>query len=144
MGDFETVQAITDNIKTLCQGQGLKFSLKVIEDVENIPASLIPYGDIFYQGEEFEYDYGNKPGYIEAKFLLRVVLKEKAPADMIRNQQKWTHNLRGALTVDALNSGALAASKLVSKVEKEEPEIENMPSFVSVLLFALRVRYRQT
>ena len=65
MANIDTVKSITDNLQTVLEGQGVRFSRKTFEDEKNIPASLIPFGEIFYQGENFEYTHGQKPEYAE-------------------------------------------------------------------------------
>lgn len=142
MGNFETVKAITDNLQKILQAEGVKFSRKAYDDEKSIPASLIPFGGIFYQGEDFEYTHGQRPGYAEVVFRLRVVLKERSPAGLMRSQQQWVHAIREALTVNALNVGDLASTKYVSRVVIKGVDIENRENF-AFLNYTAAIRYRE-
>ena len=142
MANVDTVGSITDNLQGTLQGEGIRFSRKTFDDEKAIPASLIPFGQVFYRGEDFEYSHGQRPGYVEVSFEVRVVLKERDHASMVRRQQVWTHGVREALTVDAMNTGDLATTKLVSRVETSEVDIENRSS-LSILSFKVQVRYRE-
>ncbi len=142
MGNKETVWSITDNTQTVLQGLGIKFSRQIYEEVEKIPASLMPYGQIFYKGEEFEYTHGQKPEYGEIEFLLRVAIQNRDATQMIREQQKWAHLIRDGLTVAALNIGDIVSSKLVSRVTTEDVTIDHRAA-VSVLEYGVLVRYRE-
>ncbi|MEE9615278.1 MAG: hypothetical protein V3W31_10090 [Thermodesulfobacteriota bacterium] len=142
MANVDTVKAITDNLEVVLRGEGIKFSRKVYEDEKSIPASLIPFGRIFYRGESFEHTNGQKPGYVEIEYLASVVLREKDAADLIRRQQEWVHRIREALTVDALNTGELAASKYVSRVDTTGVDMERRDTLAFVNC-KITVRYRE-
>lgn len=145
MGNLETVKAVTDNLETVLRAQGVQFTRKTFEADNNIPASLLPLGEIRYQGEAFENTHGERMGYAEAEFSLRVVIAERDAVDMMRAQQKWAHSIRGALTVAALNIGALSASKLVSRVVANSVEVDNSRTDgVAVLGYGVSIRYRET
>ena len=142
MTNFATVKSITDNLQSVLKTQGIHFDRKVFEDDKNIPASFFPCGEIFYNGEEFEYTHGERPGYAEINYGLRVMLQERDPVDAMREQQKWAHKIREALTVSAMNVTDLAASKLVSRVTTEAVDVDNL-SARAVLNYRLKVRYRE-
>jgi hypothetical protein len=142
MGNFDTISAITENMKSALRSQGLKFTLKSYGDKTSIPASLLPLGEIDYRGESFEYTHGQRAGYVEASFGTSVTLSERSARSLVREQQEWTHKLRAAITVDALNTGALSTSKLVSFVEHGGGNIESNGSF-SLLSMEFKVRYRE-
>lgn len=145
MGNLETVKFITDNIETVLKGLGIHFVRKTFEDEKNIPASLLPLGEIRYQGEVFEYTHGERMGYIEAEFALRVTIAERDTVDMMRAQQKWAHSIRGALTINALNIAGLVTSKYVSRVTTAAVEVDNARTDgVAALGYQLMVRYRET
>ncbi len=143
MTNIDIVRAITDNMQSGLQKEGVRFSRKTYEDEKNVPASLIPFGEVFYQGETFEYTHGQRPGYVEARFVLKVVLKERDPVDMMREEQGWVHRIRGILTVDALNTGALLSGKLVSRVTFTGVEVMNR-DYISVLVYRVSLRYRES
>ncbi len=142
MTNFATVKSVTDNLQSVLRGQGIHFDRKAYEDDKNIPASLLPHGEIYYDGEEFEYTHGERPGYAEINYRLRVVLQERDPVDAMREQQNWTHKSRDSLTVSALNVVDLASSKLVSRVTTEAVDVDNR-STRAVLNYRIKVRYRE-
>ncbi|VAW37808.1 hypothetical protein MNBD_DELTA02-729 [hydrothermal vent metagenome] len=145
MSNFDTVAAITDNIQGVLETLGIKFSQKAIEDTKDVPASLLPYGEIFYTGESFEETSGERPGYVEATFTLVVILRERFARDLIRAEQDWVHRIRGALGVDALNIGDLASSKLVSRVRSGSVGMDkgSGKSGLGILSYQVKVRYRE-
>ena len=142
MSNFDTVKSITTNIETVLKGQGAEFLPAVIEDLELIPLSTIPCGQIFYRGEQFEYGHNEKPEFAEIRFLLRIILRDRDPRNLTRDAQDWTHRVRDGLTLPALNVGDLAASKLVSRVTTESVEVEYNGDR-AVLGCATLVRYRE-
>lgn len=142
MGNAETVKAITDNIRSVLKSTGIHFSPNIYEDDKNVPASLIPYGRIFYQGEEFEYTHGQRAGYAEAGFIIRVLLKNRDQGSMLRAQQMWAHKIRESLTVGSVNTGALAGSGYVTRVTARGVSVEN-GVYLSRLIYNVAVRYRE-
>lgn len=143
MSNFDTIKSITDNLQSLLKGLGLNFSREIHEDELKIPAGSIPSGQIFYQSETFEDAFNLRPEYIEASFRLRIVLRERNPIDMMREQQKWTHTTKDALTVNALNIGDLITSKLVSLVATERAESETLSADMGAVNIEVIVRYRE-
>lgn len=142
MADIATMMAIIANVKTVASGEGIKFSEETYEDV-SIPAALLPYGAVKYDGIEYEYTHGQRAGYAEINLILRVVFKERNIEVLTRELLTWTDRLRDSLTVNALNISDLAASKLVSKVSIEDRvDIENKANR-SILTFPIFVRYRE-
>lgn len=142
MSNFATVSAITDNLQSVLKGQGIHFSKNAFDDPKSISAGSLPMGRIFYAGETFEYAHGQRPLYGEVEYSVRVLLSEKDPDEMMREQQRWTHTVREALTIDALNSGDLAASRPVSRVTVAGVRAENDRHTASLVLRTI-VRYRE-
>ncbi|HBG46397.1 MAG TPA: hypothetical protein DDW94_05335 [Deltaproteobacteria bacterium] len=142
MTNYEVIAAITDNIESALKRQGLNFSRKTFESPESIPAGALPLGQIFYLGEEFGGSLGEKPKYCDAAFLIRIILAAREPSALIREQQRTTHSIRGALTVDFLNSGALSTIKSVSRVNIEKTDVVNRAG-MSDLNMKAAVRYRE-
>ena len=144
MGDFATIQSVTDNIESVLKSLGIHFDRAVYETDADIPASLLPYGRIFYEGEIFEELSGERPSYIEANFTIRVTIGERDRRQMMMELQRWVHLVRDGLTVSALNIGDLASSKLISRVitENATTEVINNESVASVV-YKLRIRYRE-
>lgn len=142
MSNFDTVSAITDNLQDALKKQGIHFSRSGFDDPGSVPAASLPLGRIFYSGERFEYAHGQRPMYAEAEYSVRVLLSEKDPADMMREQQRWTHRVREAMTIEALNTGALAASRPVSRVTVPAARVESDRHTASLVLQTV-VRYRE-
>ena len=142
MNNFDTVAAITDNLQEALKKQGIHFSKSGFDDPGSIPASSLPLGRIFYAGENFEYAHGQRPMYGEVEYSVRVLLAEKDPADMMREQQKWTHRVRDAMTIEALNTGALAAGRPVSRVMVAGVRADN-DRHTATLVLRTVVRYRE-
>lgn len=143
MSNLSTVKAVTDNILSVLKVEGINFSCRTYDSKEQIPASIIPFGELFYLGEDFEYMHSGSYGYVEARFRANVTLDARDPVQTIQREQGWVHSLRSALTVSALNSGELASTKSVSKVTISNMDIENKERF-SVLSFKISVRYRES
>lgn len=141
--NFTTIKSITDNVQSVLQGQGIKFSRKTFEDEKAIPASLLPFGEIYYRGEDFEYNHGQRAGYSEASFNIKITLQDRDMTALMRSAQKWTHAVRDALTVNALNIVDLATSKLVSWVVMESVDI-NYTTEYATLTHRAKIRYRET
>ena len=141
--NFATIKSIMDNVQSVLQAQGIKFSRSTFEDEKNIPAPLLPFGGIYYRGEDFQYTHGQRPGYAEADFFVKVVLRDRDSAELIRSAQKWMHLLRDALTVNAINIEDLAVSKPASLVTVERGDVENKGD-MAVLGFKVKIRYRET
>jgi hypothetical protein len=142
MANLDTIISITDNLISTLKNEGIRFSTKRYEDVSAVPASLIPFGEVHYKGESFEYTHGQRAGYVEAVFLLKVVLRERSSKSMIRDEQSWVHRIRDAATVASLNVEELSASKLVSFVEVSGVEIQKVDT-MSILSSTVKVRYRE-
>ena len=141
--NFATIKSITDNVQSVLQGQGIKFSRSTFEDETAIPAALIPYGQIFYTGEDFEYTHGQRAGYAVGNFDIKVILQNRDATNLILSMQKWTHAIRDALTVNALNIVDLASSKLVSWVNVEGVKTEHKAEY-GFMNFGIKIRYRET
>lgn len=142
MSNLETLTAITDNLRKALEGLGICFSEKSYEDAKNIPASLFPLGEIFYTGESFEYTHGERPGYAEAEFTLKVIVSGHSQTGALRSAQSWIHGIRDALTVNTLNTGAIAFDRSVSRVEIKGVDVKGAESLTSID-YQIAVRYRE-
>lgn len=143
MADFDTVRAVTANLRRTLETEGVRFSRSVYDDDSSIPAGSLPLGRITYTGETFGYSHGQKPGYGEAAFTVRVVAGPWDPAEALREQQRWVHAVRDALTVEALNTGELEASKPVSLVRVSGAEAGTKGRLATVSL-RVQIRYRES
>ncbi len=138
MANLDTIKAIEDNITAILVAQGFK-----VEDLSADPsAGITPLATIIFEGEDFEYNHGEKPLYNELKYTLAIRFSDKAPTTTRDRQAEYAHKLRANITVAALNTGSLATSKLVSKVSHEGYVNQYEPP-VTRLGYALRVRYRE-
>lgn len=144
MSNFDTIKSIADNLESVLRGLGIHFDRKTYEDIGNIPASVLPHGEIFYRGEAFEHTHGQRAGYAESGFQLKVIIRERTPSDVMREQMRWVHLIRDALTVNALNIGSLVTSKLVSLVTTGTVEVDNTRTDgVAAMDYQVTVRYRE-
>jgi len=138
---FENIRAITENIRATLESLGLKFTVGAVDKDKATAASMLPAGSISYEGETFEPTHGERPGYSDAEFGITVEIRAGDPAEAVREEQRWAHAVRGALSVDALNAGGLAAGKSVSRVRIPKASVVNNKESVSLVVKAL-VRYR--
>lgn len=143
MSDFETIRAITDNLHEALGKAGIHFSRKAYDDEKSLPASLFPFGRIFYLGEAFEHPHNQRPLYSHAEFRVTVQLLLPDQAEMMAEQQRWVHLIRGALTIEALNVNGLSSSRLVSRVNIPKIEVENQKNRSSIQCRA-SIRYRES
>ncbi len=138
MANSDTVKAITANLTSVLEGLGFK-----IEDLSSDPSmASTPACEVLYEGEDFEYGHGQKPLYNEIRYLLKVLLNDPRPGTSRDKYAQYVHGIREAVTVNALNTGALAASKLVSLVNTTEVTVAYEPP-VSTIDYRLNVRYRE-
>lgn len=142
MTNFETVVAVTENMEAVLKSIGIHFARKTFDDEGSIPAALLPYGEIFYDGEAFEDGFNEKPGHAQAEFTVKVVFGAARADDTMIEQQRFAHLLREALSVTGLNAGALALIKPVSRVRIMRVEARNARGCSSVSLRAA-IRYRE-
>ncbi len=142
MGNFDTVGFVTDNLQSVLKAEGIHFARKAYDDVKSIPSSMMPFGEVYYAAEIFPNTHGERPSYSESEFLVRVAFGRRDPASMVREQQRWVHRVRGVVTVNALNSGSLSTSKLVSRVDLKSINFENKNSG-SHMSIRIGVRYRE-
>lgn len=138
MANSDTVKAITANLAAILAGLGFK-----VEDLSIDPSmTASPVCVILYEGEDFAYGHGQKPLYNEVKYLLKVMLSDPKPGTSRDKYAEYVHAIREAVTVDALNAGALATSKLVSLVNTTDVAIAYEPP-VSTIDYRMNVRYRE-
>lgn len=142
MSNFDTIKAVTENMEEVLRREGIRFSLKTHDDEKGGAASLIPLGKIYYAGESFQNAYGERPLYAEAEFIIKIEIGGRDPADVVREQQRWAHKVRGALSAQALNINGLAASKYVNRVKIQRVDAENRKD-TSTIVCRAAVRYRE-
>jgi hypothetical protein len=143
MANVDTVMAITDNLEALLKGLKIAVERVYTEELRDIPASKLPIAQIFYQAEDFEYTHGQKPEYAEIEFLIRVLLsRDKGSIANMRNNQKKAHEIRDGVTINTLNIGDLASSKLVSRVTSESVR-NRREDDMDIMDYTLKIRYRE-
>lgn len=142
MTNFEIVSSVTENLTERLKALGINF-LKGAFEKSEAPASVLPLGQVCYEGEAFEDNYGEGPKYIEARFTIKVKLMERDAGDAAREIQRWTHAIKGALSVGALNSGALADAKPLTRVKTAGSEAAYEKNG-SALAIRISVRYRES
>ncbi|MBI5492001.1 MAG: hypothetical protein HY893_03615 [Deltaproteobacteria bacterium] len=140
---FDIVSAITDNMRGVLRARGVRFSHRSFNEAKEIPASQMPSGQISYAGEAFAGSHGERPSYSEAEFDIKVLMLEKDTEKAVREQQRWAHEIREALTVNALNAGPLAAAKPVSRVTIAGALAESHKDNIFSLSCKVSVRYRE-
>ncbi len=141
MNNTDTLKAITDNLYSVLAKEHLNLPAENYEDEKNVPSSLFPYGVIIYEGESFEYTHGQRPGYSDVDFTVKVVLRGRDHRAMTDDEQRWVHRIREVLTVNAVNSGVLAGTSPVSRVTTRGVKVEKS-GYVSRLIYTLSIRYR--
>jgi len=141
VNQFDTIGAITENIRALLEREGLHIARENYGDEKNAPSSLFPYAVLSYEGETFEYTHGQRPGYSEAGFSIKVALRNRDMRAITEDEQRWAHRIREALTVNALNTGRIGAFAPVSRVRTVSVKVERR-GHVSLLGYDLAVRYR--
>lgn len=141
MTNFEIISAITDNIEAVLKRTGLNVACLPAGAPESMPAGMLPAVRVWYTGETFDESSGERPSFSEAGFLVNVVLAAGNAA--AREEQRMGHAVRGALSVDGLNTGALEASRPVSRIKIPGFETENRNS-ISIINMKALVRYRQS
>ncbi len=143
--DFPTLKSIRDNALTILKNQGINFTIETFDNIENIEASILPHGQLRYDRVDYENTHGQRGSYGEILFFTRVVYKNSSKRVAQDNQMEWTDLIRKALTVDALNSGDLAVSKLVSLVTTVNIEVDNTDSGGRTALeYEMSIRYRES
>ncbi len=138
---FQTINAITENLRSLLEKEGLHMVRENFGDDRNAPSSSYPYGVLLYEGEDFEYTHGQRPGYAEAAFRVRLGLRNSDLPAMTVDEQRWAHRIREAVTVNALNTGSLATVAPVSRVDVRSVKVERK-GHVSRLDCSIVIRYR--
>jgi hypothetical protein len=141
VSNFDTIKSITDNLVRVLDAKGIKFIVGTNEEKE-VTASNYPSGKVFYQGDEFEENFGEQMKYIEGEFLIRVFLKDTNEKTLNRDCQRWVHNIRKAVTISALNVGDLASTKYVARITTINTN-KTIEDDIGVLDYGLQVRYRE-
>lgn len=134
------VKAIITNLETILSsdlGYNLEYEMRDDPDVDTTPSMVL-----HYEGEDFEENFGEQPKYNEIKFLIIAQFRESDPDEIRDRTVDIVHDIRGGVTIDNLNVGALADNQIVSRVNHESnAAIIETP--IIVLGYNLLVRYRE-
>ena len=140
MSNLDTIKAITTNLKAIISTT-LAWSR---EDLSADPhAEETLQAKLIYREERPKHNFGEAPGYIEAFFVVEILTNKTTPDDIRDSLQAGVHGLIDAVTINALNVGDLAASKLVSWVEHAGSDAEQEVP-LSTIRHPITIRYRKT
>lgn len=139
MPNADTIKAIEDNLSAILTAQGFN----VEDSSSNKELDATPLCVILHRGEDFGVGHGERPLYNEIRYSLEVRFSDKYPSTSRDKIAEWAHKIRANVNVSSLNTGLLAASKLVSWVKHEGYDVEYAPP-VTQIEYRLRVRYRET
>lgn len=143
MSNVDTAFSVTDNLEAILKGFKINVERVYTEELRDVPASTLPLLQMFYMADDFEYTHGQKPEYAEMEFLIRGLFsRDKGSKANMRNNQKKVHEVRDGVTINALNIGDLASSKLVSRVTSDS--IRNRrEDDMDIMDYTLKIRYRE-
>lgn len=139
MPNADTIKAIEDNLSAILTAQGFN----VEDSSSNKELDATPLCVILHRGEDFGVGHGERPLYNEIRYSLEVRFSDKYPSTSRDKIAEWAHKIRANVNVSSLNTGLLAASKLVSWVNHDGYDVEYAPP-VTQIEYRLRVRYRET
>lgn len=140
---YETISAMTDNIEAALKAEGFSVTRRALDDSRSLAAGMMPLAQVLYKGESFESPFGERPGYSEARFTIKIVLPAQDGSQAIAEEQRLAHMARNALTESALNAGGLAAARPVTGVKIPGFDIENNGGF-SKISIDVNARYRES
>lgn len=141
MGNFDTINSISDNIITVLKAKKIDIEVGIDPDKE-VAGSKYPFGRVFNPDEDFQENHGEQSKYVNGVFLIRIYLRNTNEKELDREFKRWVHNIREAITINALNIGDLASTKYVSGVEKLEIN-KTVVESIGTLDYELQVRYRE-
>ena len=143
MANTDTSLAILDNVKKVLNQTDLSWDYISFENEENVASSQYPRGTINFTDTDFEQTFGERPSYAEDVYEFKGWFRVKNQEDITRKKVTFVHTVRDALTVNALNIGALATSKLVSQVGIDDVSTESISNDVITITVTERIRYRE-
>lgn len=140
---YETISAITDNIEAALKAEGLNVTRKALDLSRALPAGMMPLAQVSYGGERFESQFGERPGYSEARFTIKVIMPEQDGSLAMIEEQRLAHQVRSAMTDSALNGGVLSSTRPVTAVRIPGFGVEGSGGF-SKISVDVNVRYRES
>ena len=140
MSNKDTLQSINTNIETILTstiGWKLEDLSDKVSTIKDTPLTTLRFIDL-----NFEDIYGQKPKYLIAAYEIYVFGIKFTPAEIRDKQAEFAFEIRDNITVDALNVGALATTKYVSRITHRQAENEYSPPQTR-LVYPLAVRFRE-
>ncbi|MCL4873855.1 hypothetical protein KJ039_07230 [bacterium] len=139
MSNLDTIKAIEDSLSAIVTAQGFMLEDSSTDKKLETKASCA----IRHMGEEFGASHGEHPDHNELKYVLRINFSEPEPGATRDRIAELCHKIRENVKVAALNVGALAASKLVIRVDHEGYDVTGYTPPITEMEYRLRVTYRE-
>ncbi|MBE7413845.1 MAG: hypothetical protein HS130_00900 [Deltaproteobacteria bacterium] len=137
MSNLDTIKAIEDSLSAIVTAQGFMLEDSSTDKKLETKASCA----IRHMGEEFGASHGDtRPN--ELKYA-RINFNEPEPGATRDRIAELCHKIRENVKVAALNVGALAASKLVIRVDHEGYDVTGYTPPITEMEYRLRVTYRE-
>lgn len=147
MSTADTLSAIYDNLKTIIGGiVDVNTSREVMNAFRDDSADVKlggPIAVVLYAGSEFDNSLGYRPKYDTGAFPVIIKFSEPDVSAALKKQMQIIHDIKAAVTVDALNVGELAVAKHISRIEALPPDIRYMPP-KNIIQMVFNIRYRET
>jgi hypothetical protein len=141
VANSDTVNSIETNLRKVIKAGGINVSDSTFD--KDTPRSKMPIAEINYEGELMGYNHGQKPLYNGIQFRIRILIDARDERAKKREFIRILHLIRDNVTINALNIGDLASSKLVSKVTTEDTDSTLSDENIGILEYDLQVRYRE-
>lgn len=139
---LNTVKAITKNIESNLDNLGIDFIKKGYEDIKTVPSVQFPFGEIYYDGEDFEKSLSISPEYSNVRLIVKVYLYENNDELITDKKQEWVHNINNKLKIENINISELETTKLVTNVDITEISMKDYTSKIVSADFKVNIRYR--
>lgn len=133
-----TVEAIITNMEGIITAMALNLEQMPSDSIQTTPSAFIDYND-----EEFDDNFQEQPLYNTANFTIKIRAKG-GTANADRDIKRiWTHRVKEAFTVAALNIGALVITKLVTRINHDGVTLGKEGEAVTID-YDIGVKYRVT
>ncbi len=130
MADKDTANAITTHIETIVTGLGY-----------NVRSATEPRALVKEENFEHDRNFGESPLYSEQDYSVIITQKVKDPANESSEYTTVKFAVAEAITIDGLNIGDLASSKLVADVTPPKAN-KNYDEQLLTVYITFTVRYR--
>ncbi len=136
MTTTNTVDAIITNSEAILSAMALNLEALPSDSIETTPAAYLDYDT-----EDFDDNFQERPLYNTVNFVIRIRAKGGTANEDRDIKRTWTHLLKGAFTVAALNVGDLSASKLVARINHDGVNLGKEGEAVTID-YEMGVKYR--